>query len=391
MASFKSQFSSLFVIIAILFVCLTIFRPATAGCYARIFAFGDSLTDTGNFLQSIGDLPDPVRRLPYGQTFFGRPTGRFSDGRIIIDFVAEALGLPFVPPYLAGRDVEYFRHGANFAVGGATALNISFFEEKGIDVTWTEYSLGVQMGWFRQLLHLLSDESDRSDIMSSSLFIVGEIGGNDYNHPFLRARSLDEIRTYVPVVVQAIGSAINDLIKLGARTLVVPGNFPIGCVPLYLTVFQSQNKEVYDQQTGCIKWLNEFSEYHNKLLVEELYRLRKLHPHATIIYADYYGASMNIFRFPHKFGFKTSLLACCGSHGPYNCAPSILCGTKGSSVCAEPSTYASWDGLHLTEAAYKFVASAVLNGPYAAPSLSETCPTIELNDAQILYSNQCSE
>lgn len=90
-------------------------------------------------------------------------------------------------------------------------------------------------------------------------------------------------------------------------------------------------------------------------------------------------------------GFKEPLVACCGSHAPYNCTPSILCGTKGSSVCAEPSTYASWDGLHLTEAAYKFVASAVLNGPYAVPSMSETCPTIELNDAQILYSNQCSE
>jgi hypothetical protein len=35
--------------------------------------------------------------------------------------------------------------------------------------------------------------------------------------------------------------------------------------------------------------MNEFSMYHNKLLVEELEKLRKLHPDVSIIYADYYG------------------------------------------------------------------------------------------------------
>lgn len=30
----------------------------------------------------------------------------------------------------------------------------------------------------------------------------------------------------------------------------------------------------------------------------------------------------------------------------------------------DPSTHISWDGLHLTEAAYKFVAHHMLHGPY---------------------------
>jgi hypothetical protein len=42
--------------------------------------------------------------------------------------------------------------------------------------------------------------------------------------------------------------------------------------------------------------------YHNKLLVEELEKLRKLHPDVSIIYADYYGAAMEIFLFPERFG-----------------------------------------------------------------------------------------
>jgi phospholipase/lecithinase/hemolysin len=93
-----------------------------------------------------------------------------------------------------------------------------------------------------------------------------------------------------------------DLINLGAKKLVVPGNFPIGCVPLYLAIFQSQKEDYYEEQTGCIKWLNDFAEYHNKMLQEELEKLRNLHPDVTIIYADYYGAALNIFRAPLQFG-----------------------------------------------------------------------------------------
>ena len=58
----------------------------TSGCYTRLFAFGDSLTDTGNFI-SYAAAPGPVARLPYGETFFHRPTGRWSDGRLIVDFI----------------------------------------------------------------------------------------------------------------------------------------------------------------------------------------------------------------------------------------------------------------------------------------------------------------
>jgi len=38
---------------------------------------------------------------------------------------AQGLGLPLVPPYLSHNGS--FRQGANFAVGGATAINSSFF------------------------------------------------------------------------------------------------------------------------------------------------------------------------------------------------------------------------------------------------------------------------
>lgn len=55
--------------------------------YHAIFNFGDSLSDTGNFLVS-GALAFPViGKLPYGETFFRHATGRCSDGRLVIDFM----------------------------------------------------------------------------------------------------------------------------------------------------------------------------------------------------------------------------------------------------------------------------------------------------------------
>jgi hypothetical protein len=50
--------------------------------------------------------------------------------------------------------------------------------------------------------------AEQKEIMSKSLFFVGEVGGNDYNHLIVRQKSLDELHEVVPNVVGAISSAI---------------------------------------------------------------------------------------------------------------------------------------------------------------------------------------
>ncbi|KAK8553018.1 hypothetical protein V6N13_055795 [Hibiscus sabdariffa] len=188
---------------------------------------------------------------------------------------------------------------------------------------------------------------------------MGEIGGNDYNHAFRAGKNFKEIRELVPLVVDIITSSINELIELGAVTLLVPGNFPIGCSTSYLTQFQGSDKDEYDP-FGCLTWLNQFSEHHNDLLQKELGKLRIRHPGVNIVYADYYNPTMRLYRSPSQFGFKETLKVCCGSGGPYNFNASISCGSPSlKRSCDDPSSYISWDGIHYTEATYKLVATAV--------------------------------
>ncbi|KAJ3709033.1 hypothetical protein LUZ61_012738 [Rhynchospora tenuis] len=338
-------------------------------CFERVFSFGDSMMDTGNACLLAGGKY-PTMSPPFGETYFHKPNGRWCDGRMVIDFIAQAYGLPPMPPSMGGNTTEYFQNGANFAVAAALALNNSFYKRvTGLDPPHPEdHSLGVQLQSFKNLLPIITKGSSVNGVMSSSLFVVGEIGGVDYVYSFLGNKSVFQILSLVPYIVAAIGSAVNDLANLGATTLIVPGMYAVGCAPATMIRFQSNNTEDFDIQTGCLKRLNQFAIYHNSMLMIELAKQRKLHPRANIIYADYYGAQSLLYL--NKLDFPAPLYACCGVPGPYNVSTTMIsCGTKGSETCPNPQNYISWDGGHLTEAANHAIANGILYGPFATPPL----------------------
>lgn len=51
----------------------------------KIYQLGDSISDTGN--RMIEDPLDACSRLPYGKSSSLGPTGRCSDGLLMIDFI----------------------------------------------------------------------------------------------------------------------------------------------------------------------------------------------------------------------------------------------------------------------------------------------------------------
>uniref|UniRef100_K3ZNH0 SGNH hydrolase-type esterase domain-containing protein n=1 Tax=Setaria italica TaxID=4555 RepID=K3ZNH0_SETIT len=345
MASFSCQQRS--VSQRIFLVSVVLLLNASAGlcsCYKRIFSFGDSIIDTGNFANGKG----PLMEFPFGMTYFKRPTGRICDGRVLIDFYAQALQLPLVPPNLPEKDTGLFPNGANFAVFGSTAMPPEYFRRFHHSVPlWCH--LGMQMGWFKDLMHRIAPNDDaKRRILSESLIVLGEIGGNDYNYWFSGNMPREQAAQFTPDIMATIGSSIQELINMGAKVIMVPNNFPIGCVPASLSRYRSNNRADYDE-LGCLRWYNDFSQRHNQELRRVVDGLAARNPGVKLIYADYYGAAMEFIRDPHR-----------------NC-------DRTARIWGNPSSFASWDGVHMTEKAYEVIARGVLDGPFANPPLLRAC------------------
>lgn len=145
---------------------------------------------------------------------------------------AEAYGLPFLPAYLNLTKDHDIKKGVNFAFAGATAIDFEYFKLRGVQPA-TNYSLSVQLGWFKKfkpslckskqgltitpwiiflyqihefsvwLTQLCYAMTECESFFKKSLFIVGEIGGNDVGS-FLSHKNITELREMVPLLVETI-------------------------------------------------------------------------------------------------------------------------------------------------------------------------------------------
>jgi phospholipase/lecithinase/hemolysin len=352
-----------------------------------IYNFGDSLSDTGNLLRegATTGMLQYTTGPPYGSAI-GSATGRCSDGYLMIDFLAKDLGLPLLNPYLdKGAD---FTHGVNFAVAGATALDAAALARRGVAVPHTNTSLGVQLQQFKDFMNANTrSPQEMREKLAHSLVMVGEIGGNDYNYAFSEnkpvaggarnfynfrrmATGVVEAMALVPDVVRSVTDAARELLDMGATRLVIPGNFPLGCVPSYMSAVNEKDPAAYDAN-GCLIALNLFAQIHNVLLQQGISELRRSYPAATIAYGDYFYAYVRMLRDAGKTGFDEGAVtkACCGTGGgAYNFDINTMCGAPGTSVCARPEERISWDGVHLTQHAYRVMTDLLYHKGFASPA-----------------------
>ncbi|XP_031269570.1 GDSL esterase/lipase At5g03980-like [Pistacia vera] len=327
--------------------------------FNAIYQLGDSISDTGNLIRESPQ--SPFARLPYGETIFNKATGRCSNGLLMIDYIALSAGVPLLDAYLNLNATHSHGHGVNFAVAGSTALPVNVLLEKRILAPVTNSSLNTQLDWmftyFNETCPKLY-EGYCYEKLKRSLFMVGEIGGNDYNYALFQGKTLEEVKAMVPDVVQAIKDAATRVIENGARRVIIPGNFPIGCFPIYLTGFQTNDSTAYDE-LHCLKGLNNFSMYHNECLQQAIQELKLQYPNVAIVYGDYYNAFLWLLRHACllRFDVKSVQKACCGVGGEYDFSLTRMCGAPNVPVCGNPHERISWDGVHLTQKAYKIMAS----------------------------------
>ncbi|XP_055806985.1 GDSL esterase/lipase At3g26430-like [Solanum dulcamara] len=364
--------------ILILLLCLL---PTQIVCvsnckFAAIFNFGDSNTDTGGLSAAFGQAP-----YPHGETFFHAPAGRFSDGRLIIDFIAEGLNLPYLSAFLDSIGSN-FSHGANFATAGSTirpqntTMAQSGYSPISLDVQGVQFSdFHTRSQIIRQKGNIFGQLLPKEEDFSQALYSF-DIGQNDLTAGYKLNMSTDQVKAYVPDLLSQLSNVIKKIYAKGGRSFWIHNTGPVGCLPYVMDRFTITAAQV--DKYGCANSFNEVSEYFNLLLKETVVQLRKELPLAAITYVDVYSVKYSLIGLAKKLGFENPFLACCGHGGRYNYYRFIKCGSKKvvngkeiviASSCKDPSVRVSWDGTHFTEAANKWIFDQIVNGSFSDPPI----------------------
>ncbi|KAJ0528309.1 putative GDSL lipase/esterase, SGNH hydrolase superfamily, GDSL esterase/lipase GLIP1-5/GLL25 [Helianthus annuus] len=321
------------------------------GCLSSaLFVFGDSFFDPGNnnYINTITDFQ--ANHWPYGQSYFSNPSGRFSDGRLIPDFIAEYAKLPPIPAYLEPSNKEY-THGANFASGGAGTL-IDTYAGFVVDLHTQLRHFGDLVNHYRQNL----GDTKARQMLSSAVYLFS-CGSNDYISPVVNNQSIYYQYThqqYVDMVIGNLTTVIKGIYEVGGRRFGFLNVPPLGCWPA-----------IRLRQPGniCSKEIDDVIRLHNQALARKLENLETHMEGFMLSKLDFYTSMSNRMKNPSQYGFKEGETACCGS-GPFGGVYS--CGgmrrIKEYEVCDNVLEYLFFDSYHPNELASRQFAEMFWNG-----------------------------
>ncbi|KAF2562660.1 hypothetical protein F2Q70_00016179 [Brassica cretica] len=222
--------------------------------FSALFAFGDSILDTGNNNRLLTLLKGNF--WPYGWNYdYKIPTGRFGNGRVFTDMV--------------GRISHTFYENTLWR-------KLYFHVVKSSDIA---QELGVKrvVPAYRRMRRIKPDDLKTGVCFAS--------GGSGIDH--LTSRTLD-------------------LYDLGARKFAVMGVIPVGCLPFHRFLFG-----------GVFAWcnfmMNRISEDFNTKLQKALigYEVEESFKGAKFVYVDMYGSIMDLINHPKAYGFTEAKRSCC--------------------------------------------------------------------------------
>ncbi|TYI30259.1 hypothetical protein ES332_A05G373600v1 [Gossypium tomentosum] len=317
----SSSKSNLFMV-ALLLVSMTIINTCGANAstnpkFPAIVIFGDLTVDPGNnnYIDTIfkGNI------APYGINFPGHvPTGRFSDGKLVTDFVASSLGInPFLDPNLSNDDLCT---GVSFASA-----------DSGYDDLTTLLSMSSRF------------QGKANNIIAEALVVVSA-GTNDliFNFFDLPTRRLEfDISGYQSSVLQRLEDFVKQIYDLGCRNIVVAGLPPVGCLPVQMT-FRLENP----MNRQCLENQNSDARSYNKKLVKLLPKIQVELPRSKLVYTDIYQPLMDMITHPQQYGIVETTVGCCGT------------GVLGLSLFC--NSYVFWDSVHPTQKVYQQLAKYIV-------------------------------
>jgi phospholipase/lecithinase/hemolysin len=285
----------LLVFVAMLLMVLS--GSALAGPFSALYALGDSQTDSGN-----------VAFLNPGATY---PSGRFSDGPVWIEYLAELMG-KHARPSLTG--------GTNFAFGGAR-----------IDSYGT---IGPVPSLQEQAAALLTQLGN--SLPPNALFVVWG-GANDVGDALEEALStgnpLDPAE--LPAAVSALDGILRGMAAAGAVNFLVPNLGDLGLTPKFAAAAGAATDATVA-----------FNDLLAAMLDELLFEL----PGLNLTALDFFGLSWAVAADPDAYGFTNTTEACL------------------TTAACNPDEFLFWDDLHFTTAAHAILGKDAYDAvPLPAP------------------------
>ena len=280
---------------------------ASAAPITSLYVVGDSLSDSGNAFILTGGFPP----APYAQ--------RASNGPVAVERLAADLGVTLAPS-AAG--------GTNYAVVGAATGPVTVstsplvVTDNSAAIPYSQPAL-FGTGMLQQVKEILQTGPIADP--AGSLFVVWG-GANDLA---LNPASAGN-------AVANLASIISALYQDGARRFLIPNLPDLSLTP------SSQGLSPADRAA-----LSFLTIGFDNALAAAVNSLRAL-------------PGIQITEF-NTFAFLNGVIANPLAYGLTNTTQSCLQGTPltGASICADPSTYLFWDGLHPTTAAHALLGNAM--------------------------------
>ncbi|KFK23985.1 hypothetical protein AALP_AAs73856U000200 [Arabis alpina] len=299
-----------------------------------LFTFGDSNYDNGNkvFL-SVNQNP-PQTMWPYGKSL-DDPIGKFSDGDIVPDFIADFMSIPDggIPPAL--KPGVNLTRGASFAVADASIL--------GSPVE--SMTLNQQVALFGAIKSNWTDS-----YIEKSMFMI-YIGMEDYLNftKFNPTADGSAQQAFVISVINRLQSDIGLLYGMRARKFMVQMLPPLGCLPIV--------KQDYKTGGECYEPLNDLAKQHNAKLGPMLNQFALTSSGFQFTVFDFYSSIIRRLQRPFTYRYLETNISCCGigTHNAFGCGASNV----HSKLCEYQRSYLFFDGRHNTEKAQEQLAHLI--------------------------------
>ncbi|XP_047154625.1 GDSL esterase/lipase At1g29670-like [Vigna umbellata] len=299
------------------------------------FIFGDSLCDNGNNNKLRTAAKSNYN--PYGIDFPGGPSGRFTNGQNLVDYLAQLLEFSeYIPPFAntSGSDIL---KGVNHASGAAGILSET--GKRLGDNVHLEEQLKNHRAIYLKIARELGGLRKAKEYLNQCLYYVN-IGSNDYiNNFFLPdqypSSRIYTLERYTNILINKLSQYMEELHERGARKVAAAGLGSLGCTPQAISTRGTNG--------SCVAEFNDAAILFNNKLNSLVNTLNNKFTDSKFIFINSSDGPLD------QFGITVLNAPCCPTRDDGQC---VLNGTP----CPNRNQYLFYDGYHITQLVHQLFA-----------------------------------